>query len=149
MISPFYSSIILPILLEQNRVNDDDDDSITMTSSSPVIIPEDHFLNRNKIETSSRSDKNWSETARPDINSLAAADYDVNIYSGFLPPEEPIQRLNQQIGGGWSNLEDALEAVQLEIKLLGIAAVGRVSNTWRNHIKEVSNRSGKISSVTL
>lgn len=107
-----------------------------------IFIPAEHFLNRNLLQGIDDHDRStWIQRARPDTSSLAAADFDVNVKTGFLPSEEPIRRLEEAIGGNWNKLEIALELVQSEIAKLAEAAVGQISESCRSHIRGVSTTS--------
>lgn len=105
-----------------------------------VPLPANHFLSLRPIEPPSPpsviADRYWSSRARPDTSTLAAADYDVSVLTGFLPPDEPIRRLS--LGGGWNELEDCLVRAQVEVKGLEDGGVGRISDSWRDNLKNVS-----------
>ena len=79
----------------------------------------------------------WVEGARPDTSSLAAADYDVSVRTGFLPPEPPVARLGKELGGFWDAYEDCLEWVQEESRRLDAGGVGRIGGDWRQAVREV------------
>lgn len=118
-----------------------------LSTAPSVTLPVDHFLNRAIFEANEADESNtsndrstgdsWQHGARPDTSSLAAADYDVSVHTGFLPPQEPVRRLTQEVGESWCRLEEALELVQDEIKTLAGGAVGRISESWRAHVREV------------
>ncbi|GAA6049475.1 hypothetical protein JCM3770_007357 [Rhodotorula araucariae] len=105
-------------------------------------LPSDHFLAQRPVtppRPDSVIDANWTDRARPDTSSLAAADYDVSVATGFLPPEEPVQSL-RGVGYGWDALEDALEQVEREAAVPG-GAVGKIGNQWMKSVRELPQAS--------
>ncbi|GAA5905956.1 hypothetical protein JCM8208_003385 [Rhodotorula glutinis] len=108
----------------------------------PAQLPSDHFLAQRPVtppRPDSVIDPVWIDGARPDTSSLAAADYDVSVHTGFLPAEEPIQSL-RGLGSGWDALEDALEQVGREAAVPG-GAVGRISGRWMQGVRELPQAS--------
>ncbi|BGP37354.1 hypothetical protein JCM10450v2_001261 [Rhodotorula kratochvilovae] len=108
----------------------------------PAQLPSDHFLAQRPVtppRPDSVIDANWTDRARPDTSSLAAADYDVSVATGFLPPEEPVQSLHG-VGYGWDALEDALEQVEREAAVPG-GAVGKLGEHWRRSVRELPRAS--------
>lgn len=103
-------------------------------------LPPDHFLSQRPVTPpqpdSVIAERYWSSRARPDTSSLAAADYDVSVQTGFLPPEEPLQRL--QVGEDWEALEQCLDDAQAAVRLLEGGGVGRMQESWRARIRTVS-----------
>lgn len=103
-------------------------------------LPTGHFLATRPITPPPtqrvRSERPYAERARPDTSTLAAADYDVSVYTGFLPPEEPISRLELE---GWTGIEECLEEGQREALELAGGAVGRLSDEWRQRVEQVSH----------
>lgn len=113
-----------------------------LNDEAPVVpLPANHFLSRRATTpppaNSAGSIRYWSGRARPDTSSLAAADYDVSVQTGFLPPTEPVRRLRLS---GWNELETILERGQKEISLLHGGGVGRVSEMWRSSVRSVSKK---------
>lgn len=102
-------------------------------------LPPRHFLATRPLTPPPtprvRSERPYAERARPDTTTLAAADYDVSVHTGFLPPDEPVQRLELD---GWVVIEECFEAGQVEALALEGAAVGRLSDEWRERVREVS-----------
>jgi indoleamine 2,3-dioxygenase len=75
-----------------------------------------------------------------DVSTVAAADYDVDVRSGFMPPTEPVARLD----GDFEIWEDVLDAALGRVKLASDLAdaseaeksfVGR----WRDQVRQVCN----------
>lgn len=116
-----------------------EDDSAPLT---PAVLPSNHFLAQRPVtpprpeESTAAQEGIWTDRARPDTSSLAAADFDVSVVSGFMPPEEPVQTL-RGVGSGWDALEDALEAVQREAELIPGGGVGKLSEQWRASVRAV------------
>ena len=82
-----------------------------------------------------------SPQARPDTSTLAAADFDVDVRTGFLPPEPPVNRLPPQY--------DAWEDLLVEAKIVKLA-LGRDAmihdpitegkhRRWRRAVRAVSD----------
>lgn len=101
-------------------------------------LPVNHFLSRRAPTpppvNSASSIRYWTGRARPDTSSLAAADYDVSVKTGFLPPREPVRRLRL---AGWNELEIILERGQKEISQLDGGGVGRLGESWRSSVRSV------------
>lgn len=109
--------------------------------ATPSVLPPNHFLAQRPATppppTSVIAERYWAAGAKPDTSSLAAADFDVSVHTGFLPPEEPVQRLGLDVGGGWEALESCLERAQAEVKPLQGGGVGRIAEAWRDAVREV------------
>ncbi|BGO97117.1 hypothetical protein NBRC10513v2_001036 [Rhodotorula toruloides] len=107
-------------------------------------LPSDHFLAQRPVTPprpeSVIDEANWADRARPDTSSLAAADYDVSVATGFLPPEEPVQTL-RGIGHGWDEVEDALERAQEEAASMPGGGVGKLSEAWRESVRRLPRAS--------
>lgn len=80
--------------------------------------------------------------ARPgdtyDVSTVAAADYDVDVRSGFMPPAEPVARLSEE----FSIWEELLDAAMGHIKLASdLVDAGddekRYVNSWRERVRQV------------
>ncbi|KAI5477079.1 indoleamine 2,3-dioxygenase [Pseudohyphozyma bogoriensis] len=115
------------------------------TSTPLHQVPSAHFLSQTHVPRppsppTTGGGRNWIDSARPDdTTSLAGADYDVSVVSGFLPPEEPIRSLKGlDLGGGWDEVEDVLAEAQDEVKGFGGDAVGRVSQRWRDKVRALA-----------
>jgi indoleamine 2,3-dioxygenase len=117
----------------------EEDPSFASTSAA-FALPSNHFLAQRPVtpprpESVIHTD-NWTDRARPDTSSLAAADYDVSVSTGFMPPEEPVQSLSG-MGHGWDELETSLEAVQREAAKIPGGGVGKLSERWRESVHHV------------
>lgn len=87
------------------------------------ILPKEHFLSQRHIR----------DLDTLDTSTLAATDFDVDPRSAFLPPDEPLKRLD----GEYSIWELALDAaLQLPLQLDG--SNNEVSEQWRDAIRSVS-----------
>ncbi|KAK4704851.1 indoleamine 2,3-dioxygenase, partial [Phenoliferia sp. Uapishka_3] len=113
--------------------------------ASTSALPANHFLAQRPVtpppQSSVIAEQNWSSRARPDTSTLAAADYDVSVQTGFLPPEEPVQRLGSNIGGGWEKLEEYLRSAQEAVRTLDGGGVGRIGDEWRASVRELKQPS--------
>jgi hypothetical protein len=90
------------------------------------------------------------ETPQLDTSTLAAHDFDVDVRSGFMPPEPPIDRLPGEWEGWESVLEDGLQS-RLKIgESPGITAdETERSRLWRDAVQNVSLSLGDlVSSVS-
>ncbi|BGP05359.1 hypothetical protein JCM10049v2_001164 [Rhodotorula toruloides] len=107
-------------------------------------LPSDHFLAQRPVTPprpeSVIDEANWADRARPDTSSLAAADYDVSVATGFLPPEEPVQTL-RGVGHGWDEVENALERAQEEAASMPGGGVGKLSEGWRESVRRLPRAS--------
>ena len=75
-----------------------------------------------------------------DVSTVAAADYDVDVRSGFMPPTEPVARLD----GDFEIWEDVLDAALGRVKLasdLSDASEDEKSfvGRWRDQVRQVCN----------
>lgn len=118
----------------------DEDPSFPSSTSAAFALPSNHFLAQRPV-TPPRPEsvihsENWTDRARPDTSSLAAADYDVSVATGFMPPEEPVQSL-KELGEGWRELEECLEDVQNEAAKIPGGGVGKLSERWRATVHQV------------
>lgn len=79
-------------------------------------------------------------TSMPDTSTLAAADFDIDVRSGFLPPEEPVRRLDGIEGELWEAALDRAMAIPLR-KSGGGAAVAnadkRAARQWRRSVRDM------------
>lgn len=91
--------------------------------NSDRILPKEHFLSQRYI----------TDLESLDTSTLAATDFDVDPRSAFLPPDEPLKRLE----GEYLIWELALDAaLQLPLQLDG--SNDEVSEQWRDAIRSVS-----------
>jgi indoleamine 2,3-dioxygenase len=75
-------------------------------------LPANHFLSRSAPSLVSRDGQvEQRGDRRPDTSTLASADYDVDVRSGFLPPEEPLRRLPKEFDDWENSLVAAREAL--------------------------------------
>ncbi|PWN88914.1 IDO-domain-containing protein [Acaromyces ingoldii] len=79
-------------------------------------------------------------TSMPDTSTLAAADFDIDVRSGFLPPEEPVRRLDGIEGELWEAALERAMAIPLR-KSGGGAAVAsadkRAARQWRRSVRDM------------
>lgn len=73
-----------------------------------------------------------------DVSTVAAADYDIDVRSGFMPPAEPIARL----GDEFVVWEDVLDAAIGQMKLAPDLADAsedekRYIDLWRERVRQV------------
>ena len=73
-------------------------------------------------------------------DSEYAADFDIGLETGFLPTEEPIQRLTVDVSEAWDAVETCLEQGQRHNLSLNGAAVGRGAKEWRTMVEQVLSR---------
>lgn len=92
--------------------------------NSDRILPKEHFLSQRYI----------TDLESLDTSTLAATDFDVDPRSAFLPPDEPLKRLE----GEYLIWELALDAaLQLPLQLDG--SNDEVSEQWRDAIRSMVN----------
>ncbi|GAA6062689.1 hypothetical protein JCM10212_004747 [Sporobolomyces blumeae] len=120
------------------------------TSTLPALFPSAHFLAQSPLTPpahppsapapspplASTSSLNWIDSARPDTSSVAAADFDVSVETGFLPPAEPVRSL-ASLGNGWDDAERCLEAAKREVEALEGGGVGKLSETFRVSVRSL------------
>jgi hypothetical protein len=76
----------------------------------------------------------------PDTSTLAAADFDVDVRSGFLPPEEPVRRLEGIEEELWENALDKAQSLPLRIGGGGQSVTlreRRAAHEWRRSIRRM------------
>ena len=102
-------------------------------------LPSNHFLAQRPVarDPPAPDRRSWHDAARPDTSSLAAADFDVSVDTGFLPPHEPVQTL-RDLGRGWDSMEQCLQDVAREIDLIPGGGVGKLSDRFRTAVRNVS-----------
>ncbi|PWN47536.1 IDO-domain-containing protein [Violaceomyces palustris] len=101
-----------------------------------------HFLSPTTTSTTSRHNHGLTDTghAMPDTSTLAAADFDIDVRSGFLPPEAPVEKLGGEHGYHWETA--LIEAKTLPL-MQGGGGVGyslekrRAALRWRRSIREM------------
>lgn len=76
----------------------------------------------------------------PDTTTLAAADYDIDVRSGFLPPETPVARLEGIEEDIWENMLDVARQIPLRIGGGGIDVSDddrKNARRWRRDIRKM------------
>lgn len=76
----------------------------------------------------------------PDTSTLAAADFDVDVRSGFLPPEAPIQRLTGLHEDHWEHALDQAKQIPLMQGGGGVNITQHqrmLARRWRRSIREM------------
>ncbi|BGP53541.1 hypothetical protein JCM8202v2_001100 [Rhodotorula sphaerocarpa] len=122
---------------------DDDEASRIAMQAQLNQLPSNHFLAQRPVtppRPESVIDQAWTDRARPDTSSLAAADYDVSVQTGFLPPEEPVQTL-RGLEHGWDKVEEALECAQREVAKIPGGGVGKLSDAFRERVRNLPTAS--------
>ncbi|GAA5842914.1 hypothetical protein JCM3766R1_005702 [Sporobolomyces carnicolor] len=101
-------------------------------------LPSNHFLAQRPVarDPPAPDRRSWHDAARPDTSSLAAADFDVSVDTGFLPPHEPVQTL-RDLGRGWDSMEQCLQDVAREIDLIPGGGVGKLSDRFRTAVRNL------------
>lgn len=118
---------------------DQDRSTFTTCSSSSLPTPSNHFLAQRPTTTHTtrlRGEEVQDDGSLPDTSTLAAADFDVSVETGFLPPQEPVQSL-KHLGNGWKEMEDCLERVGKEVEKIRGGGVGKLSHSFRESVKSV------------
>lgn len=111
-----------------------------VSSSSPSVLSPNTNASSPIASTSTSSlqganaaDHKRAATARPDTTTLAAADFDVSVSSGFLPPQSPIISLSKQ-SAAWRAAEERLSEAQEFIKAFPDAKLGL---DWVHAVRQV------------
>lgn len=103
------------------------------------------------VGLTSISNQPANPSALPDTTTLAAADFDVDVRSGFLPPEQPIQRLGSQLKEvKWEEMLEEARALPLRIGGGGKSCredQRRLNRRWRRNVREVSRSKKLVQSV--
>lgn len=76
----------------------------------------------------------------PDTSTLAAADFDIDVRSGFLPPEEPVSRLQGIEEELWESALDRARQLPLHFGGGGVgisADARRQARQWRRDIRQM------------
>lgn len=107
--------------------------------SSPTQLHPDHLLSFVRPSPSVKKPQYEFSQVAIDTSTLAAHDFDVDVRSGFLPPEPPVARLP----GSWETWEIILDdAIQNHLTIGGkidITPSEIQQNTlWRNRVQSVS-----------
>jgi Indoleamine 2,3-dioxygenase len=72
----------------------------------------------------------------PDTSTLAAADFDVDVRTGFLPPEPPLERLTDEPYVPWETI--LADANQSHLTLGADGPQEHSARRWRRCVREVS-----------
>lgn len=94
------------------------------------------FQNLNSHLSGGQQDR----TRMPDTSTLAAADFDVDVRSGFLPPEPPVSRLQGIEEEIWESALDKARVIPLRIGGGGkdvLESSRQQSRQWRRSIREM------------
>ncbi len=101
-----------------------------------LSLPPTHFDNLTPLNPTLNSSHS---TLLQAVNTAttASADFDVDVRTGFLPPDAPIKRLD----GIWSVWEEALWSARGEGKVGGQLRLGGGvrESAWRVGVEEVSS----------
>lgn len=109
----------------------------------PFALPPGHFLSlppsfaQPDCPSSSNTASHAADGLAPNVASLAAADYDVDVRTGFLPGTNNVTRLPSD----WDLWEDALSAARGEGvgQGLRLRGTGTKDQLWRQGIESVSS----------
>ncbi|KAK0547684.1 hypothetical protein OC846_003940 [Tilletia horrida] len=90
------------------------------------------------------------DASMPDISTLAAADFDIDVRSGFMPPEPPLERLEpahyldvEDVGVPWEDMLDRARTLPLRCGGGGpneSEQSRRAAWQWRRDIRKLSVR---------
>ena len=83
----------------------------------------------------------FSSGRRPqtfDVSTVAAADYDVHVQSGFMPPQEPVDRLLNKYEVWEDLLERALGTLRLAVDASATVRDKEFTECWREEVRQVS-----------
>lgn len=97
-----------------------------------IMLPPTHFLA--SLEQTSQTHDFFNPSSgqfhlRPDVSTVASADFDIDVRSGFLPPEEPITRLPSE----WNSWEDTLSEARKA------RASDTLADVWSEKVLKVRN----------
>lgn len=117
---------------------------------SSSLSPE-HALAHLRISpgVSNKPQKSHSVKGTPqlDTSTLAAHDFDVDVRSGFMPPEPPIDRLPREWEEWEAVLEDALQSrLKIGESLDITPEETERSRLWRDTVQNVSLSLGGLAS---
>ena len=76
----------------------------------------------------------------PDTSTLAAADFDIDVRSGFLPPEAPVQRLSGLHADHWEHALDQAKQIPLMQGGGGVTMTQHqrlLARRWRRSLREM------------
>ncbi|KAH8929245.1 Indoleamine 2,3-dioxygenase [Atractiella rhizophila] len=94
-------------------------------------------------------------TGRPDTTTLAAADFDIDVRTGFLPPSPPVEDLRmipEVSGSKWRTWEELLERGRKECWLppgSGPMAESEMGVRWEEKAKMGTNWKRDVEGVTM
>lgn len=104
-----------------------------LTTDMSISPPSHHFLSLERPSL-----LNPFPAAGVDTSTVAAADFDVDTHTGFMPPDPPIRRL----AGAFATWEDTLERAAGRLKLGATVNSDREkeeSSRWRESVRQVRN----------
>ncbi|TKY89963.1 hypothetical protein EX895_001261 [Sporisorium graminicola] len=76
----------------------------------------------------------------PDTSTLAAADFDIDVRSGFLPPEAPVQRLSGPHAEHWEEALDQAKCIPLMQGGGGVTITQQqrlLARRWRRSLRQM------------
>ncbi len=73
-----------------------------------------------------------------DISTVAAVDYDVDVHSGFMPPQEPVCRLLNEYQVWEDLLHRALGTLRLAVDASATVQDQEFTQRWREQVQQVS-----------
>ncbi|CAO1632549.1 unnamed protein product [Parajaminaea phylloscopi] len=98
------------------------------------------LLAANSLRPVAPEDNGALPAGLPDTSTLAGADFDVDVRSGFLPPEAPLERLPEDLPEAqWEHLLTAARDIGLKINGGGVAVSEderRQFRRWRRRVRQ-------------
>ena len=115
--------------------------AVATTTHTVPALPPAHFLSLARNANARYFSEQTADSSVFDTSTVAAADFDVDARSGFMPPSAPISRLTgaQEL---WENLLDAAlgDGKGLKLGELEQAPEDRAkSEQWRSRVRQVSH----------
>ena len=111
-----------------------------------ATAPPTHFLSLHRSSKPLSPRPSTAASTAYDVSTVAAADFDIDVYSGFMPPAEPIARLEGQYEV-WEDLLDVATAsgsseggfrVRLASELVNASQAERdFVSDWRARVRQV------------
>ena len=114
--------------------------SLSSADRDPLSHIPSHVTQAFDIDSHALSGGQQSRPFMPDTSTLAAADFDIDVRSGFLPPQAPVSRLEGIEEELWECALDRAMALPLRIGGGGEGVSDikrREARTWRRSVREM------------